>query len=362
MLNAGSSSLKLRVLDARDQTLVRRELGGTEVSAKGLLAGVPEVLAAVHRLVHGGPRFEEAVMASDDAIEAIEALGDIAPLHNGPALRLVRLLQRERPDLPQVLCFDTSFHRTLSAGAAVYAIPAEWSEGLGVRRYGFHGLSHAYASRRADELLGHPPGGVRAVTCHLGAGASLAAVRDGRSVDTTMGFTPNDGLVMATRSGSFDPGALLWILEHESLSPAEARLALERESGLLGLSGVSGDLREVLDAAGTGHERAARAIEVYVHRLRAGIAAMAASMDGADAVVFTGGVGENAPSIRARVCEGLGFLGLALDAAADESGAGDRDIGHPDAETRVLVVESREDLQMAREARALLGERAEVSA
>ena len=251
-------------------------------------------------------------------------------------------MRAARPGLPEVACFDTAFHAGLPAAASTYALPAAWRERWPLRRYGFHGLSHAWAARRAG------PG--RVVTCHLGAGASLAAVRDGRCVDTTMGFTPLEGLVMATRSGSVDPGLLLWLLEHTGMTERELAEALEHESGLKGLAGT-GDMREVLAAAARGESAATLALDVYLHRLRAGIAEMVAALGGLDALVFTGGVGERAPEVRAGAAEGLGFLGVAVD--AERNAAGAEEIGAGGA--RVLVVEAREDLEIARGVRAALG-------
>jgi acetate kinase len=250
------------------------------------------------------------------------------------------------PGTPAVACFDTAFHATLPAAAATYAVPAAWRERWGLRRYGFHGLSHAYASRRAAELTGAR----RIVTCHLGAGASLAAVRDGRSVDTTMGFTPLEGLVMATRSGSVDPGLLLWLLEREGVGVREMAEALEHDSGLLALAGTA-DMREVLARADEG---AQLALDVYCHRLRAGIAAMAAALDGLDALVFTGGVGERAPAVRAAAADGLRFLGVALDGGRNDAANGDADVSAAGAPVRTLVVSAREDLEIAAQVRALL--------
>jgi acetate kinase len=251
--------------------------------------------------------------------------------------------------VPAVACFDTAFHASLPAAASTYALPPEWRKRWDLRRFGFHGLSHAYATRRAAELLGRPVDGLRLVTCHLGAGASLAAVRDGRSVDTTMGFTPLEGLVMATRSGSVDPGLVLWLEEHVRMPPAELAATLEHRSGLRGLAGTA-DMRAILAAEAGGDQDAALAVGVYLHRLRGLIAAMAAALGGLDALVFTGGVGENAPAIRARAVAGLAFLGVAVDAAANEQGAGDRAVAAPG----VLVVAAREDLVRDLEVRAVL--------
>jgi acetate kinase len=361
VVNTGSSSVKLRVLDTGDEVLAARDDGAPTdadlaASIEAFLAEAPEFQAAGHRIVHGGSAFRESAAAGEETVDRLEAIVDLAPLHNNRALAALEAARRLRPDIQHVLCFDTAFHATLPEAAARYAVPERWHTEWGIRRYGFHGLSHSYAAQRAADLLGRADG-LRVVSCHLGAGASLAAVRDGRSVDTTMGFTPNDGLMMATRSGSFDPGALLWLQEHVGLSRDDAEQALEHESGLLGLSGLSADMRELLDAAARGHEAAALAVEVYLHRLRAGIAAMAAAMDGVDALVFTGGVGENSHEIRRRACDGLGFLGVALDEGADsEAGEEDAVIGGDDA-VAVLLVHAREDIAIVREVRRVLSRR-----
>jgi acetate kinase len=252
-----------------------------------------------------------------------------------------------------VACFDTAFHATLPPEAATYALPAAWRERFALHRYGFHGLSHAYASRRAAEMVGARPEDLRIVTCHLGAGASLAAVAGGRSVDTTMGFTPLEGLVMATRSGSVDPGMVLWLAERGGLAIGELAHALEHDSGLLALAGTA-DMREVLDRAAADEPGAGLALDVYIHRLRAGIAAMAAAMGGLDVLVFTAGVGERAPAVRAAAAAGLGFLGVTLDGARNDSARPDAEIGVAGAAVRTLVIAAREDLEIARQVRAVL--------
>jgi acetate kinase len=258
------------------------------------------------------------------------------------------------PDTPAVACFDTAFHATLPDAAATYAIPREWRRRWPLRRFGFHGLSHAYASHRVAELLGRSVEALRIVTCHLGAGASLAAVAGGRSVETTMGFTPLEGLAMATRSGSVDPGLVLWLQEHVGTPPAELAATLEGRSGLLGLAGTP-DMREVLASEAAGDPEAHLAAEVYLHRLRAGIASMAAAMDGLDVLVFTGGVGEHAPQIRARAAEGLGFLGVQVDGQRNEATEpADRELTDGRASVRAFVVTAREDLEIVRQVRALL--------
>jgi acetate kinase len=257
------------------------------------------------------------------------------------------------PDVAAVACFDTAFHASIPAEASTYAVPSEWRERYGIRRFGFHGLAHAYCSQRAAELLERPAAELRIVTCHLGAGASLAAVHRGTSVDTTMGFTPLEGLVMATRSGTVDPGLVLWLEEHERLSPREIAVALEERSGLLALAGTA-DMREVEAGAEREEQGAVLALAVYLHRLAAGIAAMSASMGGLDAVTFSGGVGEHSPVIRARIAERLGFLGVAVEAGANNAARCDADVTAPGAAVSTLVITAREDLQIARETRNLL--------
>lgn len=357
MVNAGSSSLKLSVLD-QDQLA-----GAQELSAPGAAIDPVQVAAAVrglgpvdavgHRIVHGGERYVEAVRIGDGVLSELRELADLAPLHQAKSLAALDAVSSARPDCPAVACFDTAFHTTISRGAATYALPRSWRERWGLRRFGFHGLSHAYAARRAAELLGRSLDGLRIVTCHLGAGASLAAVKSGRSVDTTMGFTPLEGLAMATRSGSVDPGLLLWLLERTELSEQQMAHALEHESGMLGLAG-SADMRTVVETAAGGDAHAGLALDVYLHRLRAGIAAMAAAMDGLDVVVWTGGVGEHSPAIRAAAAAGLGFLGVRLDHDRNRTATSDRDLTADGATVRALVVTAREDLEIASQVRGVL--------
>ncbi len=356
VVNAGSSSLKLRVLSgdavtgSADLPAPRGEADADSV--KAALAGFADVAAVGHRIVHGGDIFSGPVRIDGRVRQRLGALADLAPLHQPASLAALDAVSAALAGVPAVACFDTAFHATIPAAAATFALPAQWRQRWTLRRYGFHGLSHAYLSRRAAALLGGVP--PRLVSCHLGAGASVAAVADGRSVDTTMGFTPQDGLVMATRSGSVDPGLLLWLQQHAGTPPAELAATLEYRSGLYGLAGTA-DMREVLSRARAGDSRAVLAREVYLHRLRGSIAAMAAAMGGLDALAFTGGVGENSAEIRSRAMAGLGFLGVAEDAAANADGSGDREIGAPGASVRTLVVAAREDLEIARQVRQLLG-------
>jgi acetate kinase len=353
VVNAGSSSVKLRLLDHDDRLVGDHDLDAprSEVDPAELLAAVegwePDVVG--HRVVHGGTRFRGPVRVDVGVRRALGELADLAPLHQPKSLAGLDALSRALPDVPAVACFDTAFHATLPDAAATYALPGELNRRFELRRYGFHGLSHSYASRRAAELAGRSD--LRVVTCHLGAGASLAAVLNSRSVDTTMGFTPLEGLVMATRSGSVDPGLVVWLLERERMTEKELAAALEHESGLLGLAGTA-DMREVL---ARDDDSARVALDVYVHRLRAGIAAMAASLGGLDVLVFTGGVGENAPEVRRRAADGLAFLGVELDERRNLAAERDADIGAEGAVVRSFVVAAREDLEIARQVRELLG-------
>jgi acetate kinase len=357
--NAGSSSLKLRLLDGTDNLLASADLPppGEDSTVEGLEEFVGEARfdAVGHRIVHGGPRLQKSVVIDESILAELRRLEDLAPLHNGPALATLMLLRRLTGDVAHIGCFDTAFHSTLPDEAALYAVPRDWIERLGVRRYGFHGLSHAYAARRTAELLERSAEELRIVTCHLGAGASLAAVSGGSSVDTTMGFTPNEGLVMATRSGSIDPGVLVWLQRHAGISLELLERTLEQESGLLGLSGKSGDMREILRAADADDLPSKQALAVYLHRLRASIAAMAIAMEGTDALVFTGGVGERSARVREHACRGLEVLGIHIDASRNATvGPDDAEITGTAGSTGVLVIHAREDLEIAAETRRLL--------
>jgi acetate kinase len=313
------------------------------------------VEAVGHRVVHGGPRYSDSVPIDARVVAYLHSIEDLAPLHMPAAIAGIIAVRRLLPRVPAVACFDTSFHSTMPPAASTYAIPARWRR-HGVRRYGFHGFSHAYSARRAAELLPRSESDLRVVTCHLGAGASLAAVEGGRSVDTTMGFTPLEGLVMATRSGSVDPGLILWLQRHERVTERELTDTLDGRSGLLGLAGTS-DMREVLDRRSAGDERANLAFDVYIHRLRGCISSMAAAMGGLDALVFTGGVGENSAPVRSEAAAGLRFLGVEIDPALNAGITGDGDLSTPGAQVRTLVIHAREDAEVARDVCRLLVER-----
>lgn len=343
VVNAGSSSLKLRLLGDDDSVEQAADAKpGSDLA--DLLREWRTPDAVGHRVVHGGTRFTDPVVIDEHVRGELEALTALAPLHQPTSLHGLDAVTALLPDIPAVACFDTAFHATIPAAAATYAVPEDWRKRYAIRRYGFHGLSHAWCSSRVATLTGAR----RIVTAHLGAGASLAAVVDGRSVDTTMGFTPLEGLVMATRSGTVDPGLVLWLAEQEHLAPHEISEALESRSGLLALAGTP-DMREI---TGRDDEAAHLALDVYTHRLAGAVAAMAAAAGGIEALAFTGGVGEHSAPVRARAAERLAFLGVAIDAARNDAGA--EEITAPDARVRTLVVPAREDLEIARGTRAAL--------
>jgi acetate kinase len=358
-VNAGSSSLKLRLLGGEDATLAEEEIQTPQAEIDGaalhqaLDSPLGDAQAIGHRIVHGGERFRSAVPIDADVERALRELTDLAPLHQPKSLAALDAVTAVLPELPAVACFDTAFHATMPAAAVTYALPADWRDRWSLRRYGFHGLSHAWVARRLPELLGRTGEDLRIVSCHLGAGASLCAIKDGSSRDTTMGFTPLEGLVMATRSGSVDPGMLLWLLERERLPARELAEALEHRSGLLGLCGTA-DMRELLTRADAEDQRAQLALEVYLHRLRAGIAAMASALGGLDALAFTGGVGEGSASVRELTVDGLAFLGLAIDRECNGAAAGETDLSSSRASAATLVIPAREDLEIARQVRAVL--------
>jgi acetate kinase len=358
VVNTGSSSVKLRLLDASDEVVMTTDLplsnGRIEPEViEEAITSLDAVDAVGHRIVHGGTRYTGPVLIDAGVRSHLEALTDLAPLHQPKSLIALDTVTSVFPKVPAVACFDTAFHSGMPAAAATYALPRQWRSRWDLRRFGFHGLSHSYATRRAAELLDRSPEDLRIVSCHLGSGASLAAIHRGRSVDTTMGFTPLEGLVMATRSGSVDPGLLLWLEEHVEMPPSELAETLENRSGLLGLAG-NGDMEAVLKAEAAGDPDAQLAIAVYLHRLRSGIAGMTASMGGLDCLVFTGGVGEHSPVIRERTATDLSYLGIRLDSRRNQDHDDDGDVAAPDSAVRVLVIRAREDLEIARSVRAVL--------
>jgi len=301
-----------------------------------------------HRVVHGGQDYQQSTLISPDVKEAIARLSVFAPVHNPVNLEGIEALEKILPNVPQVAVFDTAFHAQLPPAAFVYPGPYEWLED-GIRRYGFHGISHQYCARRAGQILNRDLTHLRLISCHLGNGCSLAAIRGGWSVDTTMGFTPLDGLMMGSRSGAIDPGIIIHLLRRSDLTAEKLDNILNRNSGLKGISGVSSDMRQIGEAITQGNERAQLALDIYIHRLRAGIGAMLASLGGLDALIFTAGVGENSAVLRAAACEAFGFLGLKLDGEKNQHSPVDEDIAAVDSAARVLVIHTQEDWEIARE-------------
>lgn len=375
ILNAGSSSLKFTLMDpvrlhVRVQDTIeldadknttspadglQRVLG--EVRRRGASNGDGSAIAidaVAHRVVHGGARFTAPVRITREVRAALEDLDEIAPLHNPPSLAVIDAAMSMLPDVPHIAVFDTAFHATLAPEAYVYPLPREWTARWGLRRFGFHGLSHAYAAERAAEMLNGPPqapdgpDGLHLIVAHLGNGASVTAIRSGVSVDTTMGFTPLEGLMMGTRSGSIDPGLTLYLQRSCGISVEALDRALNKESGLLGVSGVSADMRKVLQAAASGEERAALAVGMFTHRARQAIGAMAVTLGRVDALVFTGGIGEHSPDVRRGICDGLSCLGLELDDGANHEAAPDAVISTPDSRGSILIITAREDITIAR--------------
>jgi acetate kinase len=318
------------------------------------VSSLSEIDVVGHRIVHGGPAFEDPVVITAEVKSAIAGVSAFAPLHNRAELEGVEIIEKLLGAVPQVAVFDTGFHQKMPLSAAVYPGPYEWLA-AGIRRYGFHGINHKYCARRAAHLLRRDPISLRLVTCHLGNGCSLAAIRDGRSVDTTMGFTPLEGLMMGTRSGSVDPGILTYLMRHDQLTGEQLDEVLNKHSGLLGISGLSADMRKVLAAVKNGHERATLALEIYICRLRAGIGAMIAVLGGIDALVFTAGVGEHSPEVRAAACQNLAYVGVKLDPKKNAESPPDQDVSDPGSPVRVLLIRAGEDWEIARDCWKLLG-------
>ena len=351
---------ELKITTAQGQTLeeelqtdsrqdVIAHLLNTLWSGKTQVLAQPSDIDIVgHRVVHGGQEFRESTLITPTVKDAIRHLSSYAPLHNPINLEGIEAVERILPHVPQVAVFDTAFHSQLPMAALVYPGPYEWFE-EGIHRYGFHGISHQYCAGRAAQILGRDLASLRLITCHIGNGCSLAAISGGRSIDTTMGFTPLEGLMMGSRSGTVDPGILTYLMRQKGYSPDQFDTLLNKQSGLKGISGVSSDMREVLSAIREGNERARLAFDMYIHRLRSFMGAMLATLGGADAIVFAGGVGEHAPSVRWGACKAFGFLGLKLDAAKNAQSPADQDIATADSTVRVLIVQTQEDWSIAKE-------------
>jgi len=373
VLNSGSSSIKYQLFAMPEAQVLasglverigelvpdhgvglRQIMALLTTGANAPLADISELGAVGHRVVHGGERFAETVAIDDDVIDAIAANAALAPLHNPPNLLGIRVARELLgPSVPQVAVFDTAFHHDMPPHAYRYALPTELYTDAGIRRYGFHGTSHRFVATKAAAMLGKELSAVNLITCHLGNGSSVAAIAGGRSVDTSMGLTPLEGLVMGSRSGDLDPGVVFHLARTRGLSVDAIDKLLNKQSGLLGLSGLSNDVRELLAAAEQGHQGAKLALDVFAYRLKKYLGAYLAVLGGTDAIVFTAGIGENAPVVRAMVCEGLGHLGVAIDPERNASARGATDISAPGAIVRVLVIPTDEERLIAQDTYAV---------
>lgn len=344
--NLRGATLKERVTVASRSEAIDLLLSTLSAGKVGVVSSLSEIDVVGHRIVHGGQEFEQATVITPEVKSAIARMSTFAPLHNRAELDGIEAIEKRIGSVPQVAVFDTGFHTRLPQPAAVYPGPYEWLA-QGIRRYGFHGINHQYCAERVAQLLGKESRSLKLVTCHLGNGCSLAAIRDGHSVDTTMGFTPLEGLMMGTRSGSVDPGILTYLMRESSVSGQQLDDLLNTKSGLLGISGISGDMRKIVTAMKDGHARAKLAFEIFVHRLQSGIGAMVAVLGGIDALVFTAGIGENSAEVREAACANLGFLGLKLDPAKNAQSPADQEISRPDSAVRVFIVRAQEDWAIA---------------
>ena len=320
----------------------------------GVIKSLDEVGAIGHRVVHGGEAFTSSTLITEEAIKVIETCNDLAPIHNPANLIGIRACQELMPGCPMVGVFDTAFHQTMPRKAYLYALPYEYYQKYKVRRFGFHGTSHSYVSQRVAKLLDRPYDQLKIIVCHLGNGSSIAAIKHGQSVDTSMGFTPLEGLIMGTRSGDMDPGLVQFLMHKENLNIDEMLDILNKKSGIAGLSGVSSDFRDVDNAAAAGNEQAAAALEAFVYRIVKYIGAYSMGMGGLDAIAFAGGIGENAGKIRRQICEYLAFLGIQIDEEANGKRSQEMVISTPDSKVAVLVVPTNEELMIARETLRLI--------
>lgn len=327
---------------------------------KTLITGSTQVITDLsiidvvgHRVVHGGSEYQNPTQVTQEVKETIARLSSLAPSHNPANLEGIQLIEAILPNIPQVAVFDTAFHRQMPLAASVYPGPYQWVE-QGIRRYGFHGISHEYCSQRVTHLLNSDPETLKLITCHLGNGCSLAAIQAGHSIDTTMGFTPLEGVMMGTRSGTLDPGILIYLLRQQGMDVDELDRILNKHSGLKGISGESGDMRWILEAITQGNPRAQLAFDIYIHRLRSEVGAMVMSLGGLNALAFTGGVGENAPAVRQALCESLSFLGVKLDLGKNSQSLKDQDISLPGSSVHVVIVHAEEDWAIAQACWTLL--------
>ncbi|MBP2650130.1 MAG: ackA [Firmicutes bacterium] len=393
VVNCGSSSLKYQLFDMTDETVLAKGLverigmDGSILTHKptdkdkvelkanisdhsiaikmvldaladakhGVIRDMKEIGAVGHRVVHGGEKFSDSVLITPEVLKGIEECSEMAPLHNPPNLLGVAACNKLMPGTPQVAVFDTAFHQTMPKRAFLYGIPYEAYEKYGIRRYGFHGTSHKYVSQRAAALMGQPLEDLRIVTCHLGNGASLAAIKNGKSIDTSMGFTPLEGLVMGTRSGALDPAIIPFLMKKEGFSADQMDNYLNKKSGVLGISGVSSDFRDIENAAGDGNERAGLALQIFVYKVRKYIGSYVAALGGVDAIVFTAGLGENSPTERASICEGLEFLGTRIDPAKNNIRGKEQEISVDGAKVKIFTIPTNEELVIARDTKTIVG-------
>ncbi|MCA0969809.1 acetate kinase [Halobacillus litoralis] len=383
-INAGSSSLKFQLIEMPEETVVTKGLVEriglddavftiefndekdktvTEIpdhgkavtmlldklTANGIIESLDEINGVGHRVVHGGERFSESVLITDEVIEEIEGVSDLAPLHNPANLTGINAFREVLPNVPHVAVFDTAFHQTMPEQSYLYSLPYEYYEEYGIRKYGFHGTSHKYVSERAAEMLGRPAEQLRLLSCHLGNGASIAAIEGGKSIDTSMGFTPLAGVTMGTRSGNIDPALIPFIMEKTGKSASEVMNVLNKESGMLALSGFSSDLRDIEDAAKEGDERAELALEVFAARIHKYIGSYASRMHGIDGIIFTAGVGENSTSIRERVLKGLEFMGVYWDPSLNQVRGKEAFVNYPHSPVKVMIIPTNEEVMIARD-------------
>jgi acetate kinase len=392
VINCGSSSLKYQLIDMQNEEVIAKGLAerigidgsvlkhqpkdGDKVTIEkpmpthrealqtlvdaltdknyGVIKDMGEITAVGHRVVHAGEKFAYSVVLNEDVMNALKECIDIAPLHNPPNIMGIEACRQIMPKVPMVGVFDTAFHQTMPKKAYIYAIPYEYYEKYKIRRYGFHGTSHKYVSERAAAMLGKPVEKLKIITCHLGNGASIAAVMNGKSVDTSMGFTPLEGLAMGTRSGNIDPAIIKFLAEKENLSISKIDEILNKKSGVLGISGVSSDFRDIEEAADSGNERARLALDVYIHNVKKYIGAYAAIMNGVDAVVFTAGLGENSVSMRSSICKDMCYLGIELDEAKNNVRGKEADLSKDGSKVKVLLVPTNEELMIARDTLSLV--------
>lgn len=392
VLNCGSSSVKYQLFDleqeaviakglveriglaqavlnhqpqGRDKMVFQEEIPDHSTAIKlvldalvhpeyGVLASIDEIEAVGHRTVHGGSEFAQSVLIDDEIMATLKRLYDLAPLHNPPAVKGIEACQRILPTVPQVAVFDTAFHQTMPPHAYLYSLPYELYEKYGIRRYGFHGTSHKYVARKGAEFLGRSVDELKIVTCHLGNGASVTAIDRGKSIDTSMGFTPLEGLTMGTRCGDMDPAIVTFLMEKEKLSSSGLNELMNKKSGVLGISGVSSDFRDLEQAAGQGHERAKLALDRFAYVVKKYIGAYMAALGGLDLLIFTAGLGENSATMRAAICQGLECFGIVIDEEKNQVRGQIAEISHETSRVKVLVVPTNEELMIARETQEIV--------